>query len=106
LADDYPPAVPKKTYSKGGRKVRVTFELPADTGATSVAVLGDFNEWSPEAAPLVRRKDGRFSSTLVLDAEQSYRYRYLLDGHRWENDGEADAYARNDYGTEDCVIQL
>ncbi len=31
-------------------------------------------------------KNGDFSATLSLEAGKSYRFRYLLDGKRWEND--------------------
>ena len=96
----------RKTLSKGGKTARVTFELPAEVDAETAAVVGDFNDWSTDATPLTRRKDGRFSVTVSLPAERSYRYRYLLDGSRWENDWEADAYVANDHGSEDSVLTL
>ncbi|MCU4185885.1 isoamylase early set domain-containing protein [Acidiferrimicrobium sp. IK] len=96
----------RKTYSKGGRTARVTFELPAEVDAETATLVGDFNEWSPDATPLVKRKDGRFSVTLTLATERCYRYRYLLDGARWENDWQADAYVANDHGSEDSILSL
>ena len=85
--------------------VRVTFELPAAVEAERVAVCGDFNDWCEESSPLTRRKDGRFTVTLSLEPDRRYRFRYLLDGTRWENDWAADAYVANDYGTEDSVVE-
>jgi hypothetical protein len=35
-----------------------------------------------------------------------HRFRYLLDGHRWENDWAADTYVANDFGGHDSVIDL
>ena len=35
-----------------------------------------------------------------------YRFRYLLDGRRWENDWEADDYVDNDHGGQDSVVDL
>jgi hypothetical protein len=55
---------------------------------------------------MTRRKDGRLSVTVSLNTEQSYRYRFLLDGSRWENDWAADNYVTNSYGTEDSLIQV
>jgi hypothetical protein len=55
---------------------------------------------------MVRRKDGRFSVTVALPAERSYRYRFLLDGERWENDWDAEMYVNNVYGTEDSLISV
>jgi 1,4-alpha-glucan branching enzyme len=45
----------KKTTLASGKKVKVTFELPAN-GATAVAVVGDFNGWDKQATPLKKRK--------------------------------------------------
>ncbi len=92
----------KKNYSKTGTTVRATFKLPADVSAESAAIVGEFNEW--EAEPMKRLKDGSFSVTVSLDAERPYRFRYLLDGERWENDWAADDYQPNSFGTEDSVI--
>jgi len=43
---------------------------------------------------------------LTLKTGQSYRFRYLLDGERWENDWEADGYVENDIGDEDSLVSL
>lgn len=96
----------KKTYGKSTKTCRVTFELPAEVSAQAASVCGDFNEWSPTANPMIRRKDGRFSLTLPLPVEQTYRYRFLLDGERWENDWEAEMYVNNAFGTEDSLISV
>ena len=51
-------------------------------------------------------KNGSFSVTVSLPAGQSYRYRYLLDGERWENDWDAESYVSNEFGGEDSVITV
>ncbi len=94
----------KKTYSKSGTTCRVTFELPAEVGAKSVSVVGEFNAWDKDAHPLTLRKDGRFSRTLHFDAGKSYRFRYWVDAARWENDWKADQYLPNEFGTEDSIV--
>jgi 1,4-alpha-glucan branching enzyme len=96
----------RKTYSKTGRMCRVTFVLPADVGAETVVLCGDFNNWDRTAHTLTRRKDGRFSLTLSLTTGRQYHYRYLLDGRRWENDWEADGYSPNPFGSEDSLLEL
>lgn len=93
----------KKTITNG--KGRVTFELPAEAGATGGCVCGDFNDWSPDAHPLQPRKDGRLSVTVTLPPGR-YTYRYLLDDGRWENDWEADGYEPNPYGSDNSVVVL
>ncbi|MCP4421307.1 MAG: glycoside hydrolase [Chloroflexi bacterium] len=96
----------KKNYSKTGEICRVTFKLSADVNAKTVHLCGEFNEWSPTKTQLKQLKDGSFSTTISLKPEQSYRFRYLLDSERWENDWDADAYVANQYGTEDSLITL
>lgn len=86
--------------------VRVAFELPAAVAATSVSVVGEFNGWSPEAHPLALLDDGTFRTELALPAGQRHRFRYLLDGQRWENDWAADDYVPNGLGSDDSVVDL
>jgi 1,4-alpha-glucan branching enzyme len=96
----------KKTYAKNGKTCRVTFELGREVGADEARLCGEFNDWSPEEHPLERRKDGRLTTTVTLETGQSYRYRYVLDGGRWENDWQADAYVANDFGGEDSLVSV
>ena len=91
-------------HPNGHRKV--TFQLPAAAGARAGCVCGDFNDWTPGATPLRRRKDGSLATAVSLEAGRSYRYRYLLDDGRWENDWAADAYVANDFGSEDSLIHV
>ena len=92
-----------KKSARGGTKV--LFELPSDIGAREVYLCGDFNDWAPDATRLRRHQDGRFSVTLPLEPG-SYRYRFLIDGERWENDWSADDYPPNDYGGHDSLITV
>lgn len=96
----------KKDYSKTGRACKVTLELPPAVQADTAALCGEFNEWDPDANQMKRRKDGSFSITVSLKPGREYRFRYLLDGQRWENDWEADAYAPNQFGTEDSIVRV
>ena len=81
----------------------VTFRLPADVHASSVALAGDFNGWSTERDLLRPLQDGSWELVLRL-APGRYRFRYLVDGDRWENDWYADEYAANEYGGDDSVV--
>ncbi len=98
--------MPKKAYSKTGQSCRVTFTVPAVADAGTVALCGEFNDWDPTTHLLTRRKSGYYSVTVSLPSGRQYRYRYLLDGEHWENDHEADGYAPNPYGSEDCLVDL
>ena len=96
----------KKNYSKKGNSCRVTFKLPAEVSAETVHLCGEFNDWNPTKDPMKQLKDGSYSVTISLKPGNSYRFRYLLDGERWENDWDADAYVANQYGSEDSLVTV
>jgi len=93
-----------KSMDRGGA-ASVTFTLPGAVRATHVAIAGEWNGWSGRDV-MNRNGDGDFSLTLVLQAGRAYRFRYLLDGQRWENDWAADAYVPNGFGSDDSVVDL
>jgi 1,4-alpha-glucan branching enzyme len=93
-----------KTPMKRNGSTKVTFELPGDSAGEQVSLCGEFNDWSTERTPMTKRKGGRFSVTLTLPMGRSFRFRYLVDGQRWENDPAADDYVPNDYGSDDSVV--
>ena len=93
----------RKQHLKDGT-CKVTFELPAAVGAELAHVCGDFNDWSRTATPMTRRRDGSFRVAVVLEPGRDHRFRYLLDGVRWENDWAADGYVPNDHGGDDSVV--
>jgi hypothetical protein len=97
------PGTPGTPAAEAGT-VDVTFTLPADVHAGTVALCGEFNDWSAEDARLERGSDGSWRAIVPLEPGRSYRYRYLLDGQRWENDRQADRYVPNALGSTDSVV--
>jgi len=96
----------KAALRKGNKTCKVTFELPAEVNAQTACLVGEFNDWNTESLPMKRGENGSFSVIVSLKPGQAYRFRYLLDGERWENDTAADAYVPNPYGSDDSVVQL
>ena len=95
-----------KNYPKSRKGTcKVTFDLPKDVGAENVSIVGDFNNWDERATPMKRKRDGSFSAAVSVEAGKEYRFRYLLDSTRWENDWDADSYVPNAFGTEDSVLR-
>ena len=93
--------------SRGARgRVSVTFTIDPGVGAQSAAVCGEWNDWSADADVMRRDAEGGFSTTVDLEAGRAYRFRYLLDGERWDNDWAADAYLPNGFGGDDSVVDL
>jgi 1,4-alpha-glucan branching enzyme len=97
-----------KKYLKARPACKVTFVLPKEAapGAESVCILGDFNNWAPEANPLTRLDEGDFTVTLELETGRAYRFRYMIDGWKYENDWFADRYEPNPYGGEDSIVEV
>jgi 1,4-alpha-glucan branching enzyme len=83
--------------------VDVIFRLRAGPEVDGVAVVADFNGWSQTAHPMTRVGDC-FERSIALQRGGRYRYRYLIDSVRWENDWEADEYEPNEYGGDDSVV--
>jgi len=97
----------EKTYrdTAKGRVCDVTFTLPATVNAETAHLLGEFNDWDPTINPMKKLKDHSFLVKVTIP-HGLFRFRYLLDGERWENDWEADGYAPNEYGSEDSVLEI
>jgi len=87
-------------------KVRVIFIVDPAVGAQSAAICGDWNDWSADADVMRRDAQGGFSLPIDLEPGRTYRFRYRLDGERWDNDWAADAYVRNSFGEDDSVVDL
>lgn len=97
----------KKQYLKSKPVCKVTFSVPAEE-AKKVAVVGTFNEWNvKKAVALKKLKNGSFKGTVDLEKDNSYEFRYVVDGKTYINDDQADAYAWNDYAAaENGVLNL
>ncbi len=68
----------KGYYSAKDNVKPVNFYCAAP-GATRVCLAGDFNSWSPTAAPMQRRVDGWWFLQLLLP-HGHHRYHFVVDG--------------------------
>lgn len=85
--------------------VEVRFHIPRDLPEQTASLVGEFNDWKPEATPM-KPEDGQLVASVKLEPGRSYRFKYLMDGRQWINDHEADSYEPNEYGGDDSVIDL
>ncbi|NBA87139.1 glycoside hydrolase [Emticicia sp. CRIBPO] len=82
-----------KQFLKSKPVCKVTFELSGDTfTGKEVAVVGEFNQWSPTETLLKKQKSGGYKTTVELPVGQEIQFRYLIDGTTWINDDAADKY--------------
>ena len=98
-----------KKYVRSRNVCKVTFvvpeeELPEGVEIESIAVVGEFNGWAGDAAPMNRRRGGLYRADVELEPGKEYQFRYLLNGEAWYNDWYADAYVPGDMGGENCVV--
>jgi 1,4-alpha-glucan branching enzyme len=94
-----------KQYLKSKPVCKVTFTVPAED-ANKVAVVGSFNKWNAKAVELKKLKNGTFKGTVNLEKDNSYEFRYVVDG-TYINDDQADGYAWNDYAAaENGILSL
>ena len=77
---------------KQGQDVRVTFALPQSSVPGKVSVVGDFNDWTPGAHPLIKRTNGTQSAVVSLPGGTVHRFRYLAENGHWFDDPEADRH--------------
>ena len=96
----------QKKYLKTRPMSKVTFRLPAADVAqgASVNLVGEFNGWDPTATPMNRLKSGDYKVTVDLQVGQEYQFRYLIDGHLWVNETEADKHLPTGLGTEENSV--
>jgi hypothetical protein len=87
-------------------RASVRFSLDPRVGAKRASVCGEWNGWSKDVDVMDRDAAGGFSLVVDLEPGRAYRFRYLLDDSRWENDWDADAYVPNDFGGDDSLVDL
>lgn len=87
----------KKQSLKTSTKVTFTLPKNAIAGAQEVRVLGEFNNWDWEKAPVMKASKTAYTATISLSAGKQYQFRYLADNGVWENDWAADNYIASPY---------
>jgi len=83
------------------RAVRFEVEVPQ---ARSISVVGNFNDWKPEATPLTFIGGTNWSRELSL-APGRYEYRFVVDG-RWVDPPNAKAYVPNPRGGHNAIVEV
>ena len=73
-----------------GLATKIQFVLPDDIHDGPVSAVGTFNDWTPGAHKLVRRRNGTRSVTVAVPKGQQVQFRYLGAGGVWFDDEDAD----------------
>jgi 1,4-alpha-glucan branching enzyme len=84
----------------GGLKAKATIKpvnfICLAPGATSVSIVGDFNQWNPESHPMKKHVDGSWQTSVPL-GHGGHHYQFVVDG-KLINDPRANGLARNAKG--------
>lgn len=80
----------------------VMFVQPGQA-TTSIAVAGDFNQWSPTATPLHHQPQLGVQQALVQIPPGLYQYRLIING-RWQADPYNARTQLNEYGEPNSVL--
>lgn len=92
-----------KKYFKTKDEVEVTFEIDAPGVGHADLVCEDLG-WELVGMKRADRGKGPFRTKIRLPKDSQIQFRYLLDGHYWENDDAADAYVPNEHGSDNSVV--
>ncbi len=93
----------KKLNGNGSSPRPVHIEF-IDGNAGEVGVAGTFNDWRPEATPMIALGDGRWVKELTLPPGV-YEYRIVADGE-WLADPLAGETVPNPFGGENSVLRV
>lgn len=100
----------QKKYVKSRDVCKVTFKIPASElpealEVRSVSVVGEFNDWDPEANPMKLTKKGVFQTAVDLEPNQEFAFRYVANDKHFFNAWEADDYRQNELGVDNCIVR-
>ena len=76
----------------------------SDALATKICIAGTFNDWRPEATPMVALGGGRWVKELALPPGV-HEYRLVVDG-LWIPDPRASESAPNPFGEKNSVLKV
>jgi hypothetical protein len=88
-----------------GPIVYVQFELRAE-GAHSVAVAGDFNDWSPDVGLLRDPNDDGVWRGLVPVRPGVHKYMFVVNGEEWVTDPVAESYVDDGFGMRNALLAV
>ncbi|MGQ0714970.1 MAG: isoamylase early set domain-containing protein [Gemmatimonadaceae bacterium] len=107
--DTVPPAVttavPATQFTPASSTEQMTRFVFVAPSASTVTVVGDFNDWDSEASPLQRQGKGVWTITIPL-APGRYQYTFVVDGTSWVADPGAPRTLEDDFGRPNSVITV
>jgi 1,4-alpha-glucan branching enzyme len=91
----------KKNGNGQSQAIRIEFTHAV---AATVSIAGTFNDWRPDATPMVRVDQGRWIKDIALPPG-TYEYRLVVDGV-WIPDPAASETVPNPFGEQNSVLKV
>jgi len=92
-----------ETRNPAPRTLSFVFLAP---NASTVSIVGDFNEWDPARTPLTRAASGGLWTVEMPLAPGRYTYSFVVDGRRFVADPAAPRAVGDDFGTPTSVVTV
>jgi hypothetical protein len=95
------------TAAAAAETVHVVRFVLVDPSARGVSVVGDFNDWTKDAAPLREQRDGVWTVSVPVPAGR-HEYAFIVHrehGDEWVADPFA-ATAHDEFGTETSIVTV
>ena len=92
-----------ETRNPAPRTLSFVFLAP---NASTVSIVGDFNEWDPARTPLTRAASGGLWTVEMPLAPGRYTYSFVVDGRTFVADPVAPRAVGDDFGTPTSVVTV
>jgi 1,4-alpha-glucan branching enzyme len=99
------PAIIAQASPPARDTIQVVRFVFVDSGASSVALVGDFNDWTRGATRLKRSGAPGVWTVSVPLTPGRHEYAFIVNGSRWVADPLA-VKSSDDFGTESSVIRI
>ena len=98
---------PDRASRPGGVSAREFGFVVVAPRATTVSLVGDFNDWDAARTPMRRAQRGESVWTAVVPLTPGrYRYAFLVDGVSWLADPAAPAARDDEFGAPSSVVTV
>jgi len=91
----------ENSSKKKTKKIRFSLEA---VEANNVSLVGEFNNWNPDADPMQRDENGTWTKIKML-SPRNMEYKFYIDGE-WTQDPENLRTCPNCFGTQNSVVKV
>ena len=91
----------KNVSNQNTKKIQFVIEA---VDAKKVSLVGEFNNWNPDADPMLMDKNGKWTKTKML-SPGNIEYKFWVDG-QWIPDPDNMRTCPNCFGTRNNVVKV